>query len=368
MNNITSEELSYWLTLTQIPEIGVAYIKKLLAHFHSPKNICCAAKSELQKWRLNDTQIDVIKNPNKTWIKIALQWREKENHYIIPLNDSRYPHLLSEISTPPIILYVEGEIDILSQPQIALVGSRNPSHTGLELSTEFAFMLSKAGLIITSGLALGVDAASHQGALNAGGKTIAVLGSGLQKIYPKRNCRLAEKIVENGCLVSEFPLDTEPAAQHFPRRNRIISGLSLGTLVIEAAVKSGSLITANFALEQGRDVFAIPGSIRNPMSTGCLALIQQGAKCVTRVEDILDEINYAGTTRSPNRTLLHQLALDCKDNPVLACIDDNVTTIDQICARSKLSAQEVTTMLLELELEGVVNRQFDGFITVKRNI
>lgn len=373
MNNKTINELIAWLALTQIPEIGIVHIKKLLAHFHSVENICEAKKSDLQKLKLHAAQIDVIKNPNKTWIEIALKWCEQKNHHIIPITDLRYPQLLSEISSAPILLYVQGNWENLSQPQIAIVGSRNPSHTGLELSAEFAYLLSQAGFIVTSGLAIGVDGASHQGALNASGKTIAVLGSGLQKIYPKRNYRLAEKISENGCVISEFPLDAEPAADNFPRRNRIISGLSLGTLVIEAALRSGSLITANFALEQGRDVFAIPGSIRNPTSAGCLALIQNGAKCVTHVNDILEEMQtqpnlFSNKSASSNQSDRneYQSKLDCIEQQVLACIDDNMTTIDQICERSKLSAQLVTGTLLQLELKSIVNRQLGGFIKTQK--
>lgn len=358
------QELIYWLTLTQIPDVGFAHVKKLLAHFQTVENICKASARELQPFKLTDAQIEALQNPNQHWINAALKWQEQPNHHIILCTDSHYSPLLSEIASKPLILYVEGECDILSQPQVAMVGSRNPSHTGLELSGEFGYQLSKAGLIVTSGLALGVDAASHQGALNAGGKTIAVLGSGLQKIYPKRNALLAEKIIENGCLISEFPLSAEPAAHHFPRRNRIISGLSLGTLVIEAALKSGSLITTRFALEQGREVFAIPGSIRSATSQGCLSLIQQGAKCVTRVEDILEEIKWSFITKQTKCSSDSQLKLDCTDNPVLACIDNNVTTIDQICRRSKLSAQSVTAAILQLEIEGVVKRQFGGYIKV----
>jgi len=361
MNDKTTE-LRFWLTLTQVPEIGIAHLKKLLSHFQSPENLCRAKFSELQKLKLNDAQINAIKNPNQQWLETAIKWQENPQHHIIPFTDVRYPALLSQITLPPILLYVQGEYGTLMLPQIAIVGSRHPSYTGLELSTEFAYLLSQAGLIITSGLALGIDTASHQGALKASGKTIAVLGSGLQEIYPKRNLTLAEKIAENGCVISEFPLSIGPERENFPRRNRIISGLSLGTLVVEAAVKSGSLITAHFAAEQNREVFAIPGSIRNPTSSGCLSLIQNGAKCVTRVEDILEEINYEHALLCSKSTDYTQHKLDCAHNPVLACIDDNVTTIDQICVRSKLSAQEVTTILLQLELDGVVKRHLSGYV------
>jgi len=366
MNDQTSKLIA-WLTLTHAPSVAIKRIQKLLHYFHDIESICKASTKQLEMQQLTEIQIQHIKNPNQQWIQIALEWMQYPHHHIIPFDDVRYPALLTEIAQPPAILYVNGEWEILSHPQIALVGSRNPSHTGLELSAEFAHALTKAGLIVTSGLALGVDAASHQGALNAGGKTIAILGSGLQQIYPARNRPLAEKIIDHGCVVSEFPLTTTPVPENFPRRNRIISGLSLGTLVIEAAPKSGSLITAHFALEQGREVFAIPGSIRNPTAKGCLSLIQQGAKCVTCVEDILEELKLIApdvTTaqKSPSWSDPTQLSLDSSNNPVLACIDNEVTTIDQICIRSKLSPQFVTSALLQLELDGVVNRHHGGFI------
>lgn len=365
MNHITSDELSHWLTLTQAPLLGIRHIKKLLSHFDSVKNIGLATSAELKAAKLNDAQIHAIKHPNKIDIERTLQWCENKYHHLISFNHAHYPLQLAEITSPPVLLYIQGDFSVLSDPQIAMVGSRNPSHTGLELSAEFAGALSQSGLVITSGLALGIDTASHHGALNASGKTIAVLGSGLQCIYPKKNAALAEKIIAQGCLISEFPLHAPPSPQHFPQRNRIISGLSFGTLVVEAAIKSGSLITAHFALEQGRDVFAIPGSIRNPMATGCLALIQQGAKCVTCVEDILEEINYPRpffrSENSIHATPFCPSSLDCTDQQVLACIDD-VTTIDQICARSKLSAQLVMTTLLKLELNSVVKKQWCGYI------
>lgn len=366
MNDQTLELIA-WLTLTHAPDVGIKRIQKLLRYFSDIESISKASTKQLEMQQLTPAQIQHIKNPNQQWIATALEWMQHPHHHIIPFGDVRYPALLAEIAQPPAILYVNGEWEILSQPQIALVGSRNPSHTGLELSTEFAYALTKAGLIVTSGLALGVDAASHHGALNANGKTIAVLGSGLQQIYPARNKHLAEKIIDHGCLVSEFPLTATPIPENFPRRNRIISGLSLGTLVIEAAPKSGSLITAHFALEQGREVFAIPGSIRNPMAKGCLSLIQQGAKCVMGIEDILEELKLplpgvGLSQQSSSQTNSVQLSLDSSNNPVLACIDNEVTTIDQICIRSKLSPQFVTSALLQLELDGIVNRYLGGYV------
>ena len=374
MDNITEKKLRYWLTLFQAPEIGIARIKKLLTYFNEVEMIFKASAKELSTQKLHENQINIIKNPNQKWNDDTIQWLlSKKNNHIILFTDPRYPALLRDIVSAPPILYVQGDADLLTQPQIAMVGSRNPSRIGLEIAEEFSFLLSQAGLVVTSGLALGIDAASHQGALNAGKKTIAVLGNGLNTIYPKINTLLAEKIIDNGCLVSEFHLHETPTTKNFPRRNRIISGLSLGTLVIEAALKSGSLITARYAMEQNRDVFAIPGSIRNPTSQGCLSLIQNGAKCVTRIEDILEEIKlYShGVSTEKIDPILNtplknngasQNKLDRTEQQVLACIDDDVTTIDQICERSTLSAQQVSSALLELEVNDVVKRYQGGYM------
>ncbi|OGT44915.1 MAG: DNA protecting protein DprA [Gammaproteobacteria bacterium RIFCSPHIGHO2_12_FULL_38_11] len=312
-----------------------------------------------------------MKHPNQQWNDIALQWREEKNHHIILLSDPSYPELLKEIASAPPILYVNGELETLAQPQIALVGSRNPSHIGLELAAEFAYALSQAGFIVTSGLALGIDTACHQGALNACAKTIAVLGSGLLHVYPVRNKALAKNITANGCVISELALNATPAPENFPRRNRVISGLSLGTVVIEAALKSGSLITARFALEQNRDVFAVPGSLRNPQSQGCLSLIQQGAQCVTSVNDILNEINIFSTNKNLSAPLksihapIHKL--DKTEQLVLACIEYDEATIDQICNRSKLSAQLVSATLLQLELKDVIKNAFGKYFISAQN-
>ena len=369
MNHITEKELLLWLTLLQAPNVGMTRIQKLLAHFGSIENICKASSNELLAQKLNPAQIHAIKFPNQSWNETAIRWeQEKSNHHIILFTDSRYPQLLLEIASPPPIIYVRGELNILTQPQIAIVGSRNPSHTGLELAEEFAYALAQAGFIITSGLALGIDTKSHQGALDARGKTIAVLGNGLLQIYPPRNSLLAKNITEQGCLVSELPLSATPIPENFPRRNRIISGLSLGTLVIEAALKSGSLITARYALEQNRDVFAIPGSIRNPSSQGCLSLIQQGAKCVTCINDILDEISIfpsdkkIHTPLKMNSSPTHRL--DKAEQLVLACIQHDTATIDQICERSKLSAPQVMATLLQLELKDVIKSEFGKYVTL----
>ena len=219
-----------------------------------------------------------------------LRWAEDESHHILTLHDLAYPRLLREIADPPPLLFVHGNPALLSRPQIAIVGSRNPSAGGRSLAEDFARSLCRSGLIVTSGMALGIDAASHQGALRAKGGTIAVAGTGPDRIYPARHRSLAQAIVEQGAIISEFSLGTPALPGNFPRRNRIISGLSLGVLVVEAACKSGSLITARLAAEQGREVFALPGSIHNPLARGCHRLIRQGAKLVEDIGDILEEL------------------------------------------------------------------------------
>ncbi|MCI0655067.1 MAG: DNA-processing protein DprA, partial [Methylococcaceae bacterium] len=245
---------------------------------------------------LKQSTIDYLKSPDWAAIDNDFEWLNQPGHQAITLHDSRYPARLKEIAVPPPLLFVSGDPALLSTPQLSIVGSRNPSPSGVGTARNFAAALSGAGLCITSGLALGIDASAHEGSLNAGGKTVAVLGTGPDRVYPARHKQLAWKIAEKGCLVSEFPPGTRPKACNFPRRNRIISGLSLGVLVVEAAIQSGSLITARLALEQGREVFAIPGSIHNPLARGCNALIKSGAKLVETAQDILEELhNFQAT-------------------------------------------------------------------------
>lgn len=370
--NTYPNELSAWLKLSQAQALSNNLLLACLQQLGSPTEICNATKTTLKNIGLSEIQIERLKNPHLAIIRSTEQWlNESNNHHIIHFTDPRYPPLLKEISRPPVILYVHGSPKILSQPQIAIIGSRKPSFNGLEHAKMFAFSLAKMGLCITSGMALGIDGAAHQGALDASKATIAVLGTGLEHLYPKRHAQLAGRIADTGCVVSEFPLNTPPIPMNFPQRNRIISGLSLGTLVVEATPKSGSLITAKCALEQDREVFAIPGSPRNPAALGCLKLIQQGAKCVVTTEDILNEINHLYLTpdlKNPSKptTKTHVTtnpSIDFLAKQVLACIDfDNATSIDQICERSKLRAQKVMESLLTLELADLIIPSNNGYI------
>ncbi len=356
----------YWLALSRLPGIGSVTVRRWLEHFDSVAQLFAASLTELNSAGLSNKQIYLLKNSNWLLIETDLLWIEKNQGKIISLDDPLYPSQLKEIHDPPLVLYLQGNAELLSQTQLAIVGSRHPTATGKDLAYQFAKELALAGLVITSGLALGIDAASHYGALNAKGKTIAVLGTGLKSIYPRTHQSLAKEIVEsNGCVISEFAPDTPPKAMHFPMRNRIISGLSVGVLVVEAAVRSGSLITARTALEQNRDVFAIPGSIHNPMVRGCHQLIRQGAKLVETSYDILEEINLQKTP-VPDRTQTMPKKEPVDLNPllkrVLAEIGYEVTALDVIILRSGLTAAEVSSMLLPLELEGYVHGVPGGYV------
>lgn len=367
---LPEQTLSYWLTLSFVQNLGVQTVRYLLKRFRSLEGIFSASHRALSASGLQEIQINAIKNPDHTHVDRALSWKNASaTHHIIDFTSPNYPDQLREIAQPPLLLYVAGDIALLKQPQLAIVGTRNPTHQGQELATRFALAVSQAGLKVTSGLAIGIDGICHQTAIAAGYDTIAVLGSGLCSIYPKRHEQLAKRIIKKGALVSEHPLDTPPKKQNFPRRNRIINGLSLGVLVIEAARKSGSLITAKMAVDEGREVFALPGSLQNPLSTGCHWLIQQGAKLVTHIDDILMEISEIANTKSQNHSSekssimvkKQQFSLDYHEKQVLACIDQEVTTIDQICERSKLSAQIVLSALIALELSGHIKPTAGGY-------
>jgi DNA processing protein len=313
------------------------------------------------------------------------RWLDHPAHHFIPRGSPRYPALLAQLTDAPAALLVRGNPDALSLPQLAIVGSRNPTRAGQEDARHFATHLSRSGLAITSGLAVGVDAAAHRGALDAGGRTIAVCGTGLDIDYPRANAGLSAEIASSGALVSEFPLGTQATRSNFPRRNRIISGLSLGTLVVEAAVRSGSLITARLAAEQGREVFALPGSIHNPLARGCHRLIRDGAKLVETADDIFVELGpLAGALLDaapgrrrpvPGRTVneaaetaaLFTPALDKGYEILLDALGFEPASVDVLIARTGLKADEVASMLLILELEARIDA-CPGGLYVRRHI
>lgn len=287
-----------------------------------------------------------------------LYWEsQSDKRRIITIIDDSYPELLKQISSPPLVLYTVGNFSCISAQSIALVGSRKPSVIGLQNAYNFAFELAKTPVTIVSGLALGIDTRAHEGAIAAGGRTIAVMGTGIDKIYPHRNLALAEIICENGLLISEFPLQMPPKAGHFPRRNRIISGLTLATLVVEAAVKSGSLITAKFALEQNRDVLAIPGSIQNQQARGCHQLLQQGAKLITSSADVLEELNL-----DFKRLDISEPSVNNIDKGMLKYIGYEITSVDQLMNRSGWPINDIMCELAKLELKGIVSSVPGGYM------
>jgi DNA processing protein len=292
-------------------------------------------------------------------IEPDLRWLQHEHHHAITFHDARYPDCLKSIPSAPPLLFVRGDPDYLQLPQLAMVGSRTPTASGRKTALEFARHLSASGITITSGLARGIDAACHQGALQGIAGTVALVAHGLDIIYPAANRKLADEITRNGAIVSEHPIGTKPLKAYFPRRNRIISGLSLGTLVVEAALKSGSLITAKHALEQGREVFAIPGSIHNPLARGCHQLLRQGAKLVETADDILEELSALLPATLPAATgnkaeKQSSQALDPDHQKLLKCLAYEPMPIDELVNRSGFAASEVASMLLILELEGCV--------------
>ena len=304
-----------------------------------------------------------------TYIDQALAWSKADNHHLITMDDERYPLLLKEIVNPPPRLFVIGDPLLLSYPQLAIVGSRKATPYGLHHAYQFAYQLSKAGLTITSGLAVGIDGKAHRGALSADGKTIAVAGCGLHHVYPETHRTLMHQLLDQGgAMVSEFPLDTPPIAKNFPIRNRIISGLSLGVLVVEAALKSGSLITARYAIEQNREVFAVPGSINHVFTQGCHHLIQKGAKLVEKVDDILEELGgFQKSEKVKASGQQSNKALPDEYRVIFDQIGDVATAVETVMMQSGLTSREVSYMLLRMELDGYIQSVPGGYIKNIKN-
>lgn len=361
------DELRYWLALLRAPSIGpVTFFELLEVHpepsqlFHSP-----IPHSLSQPLR------DYLGKPDWGGVESDLNWASAAGCHIISCRDPRYPPLLQQLADRPPLLFVQGDLGLLASPQLAIVGSRSPTTVGHDTARDFAHHLAGVGLTITSGLALGIDAASHRGAIESGGATLAVTATGPDRIYPARNRDLAHAIIDSGgTLVTEFPTATPPLPGHFPRRNRLISGLSLGTLVVEAALRSGSLITARLASEQGREVFAIPGSIHNPLARGCHALIRQGAKLVERADDILEELSpqlqailAGGNAGEPAAAT--PPTLDNEYRHLISMLGDEPTAVDTLVVRSGLTAAEVSSMLLQLELQGLVGSVPGGYMRTR---
>lgn len=364
-----SNEILPWLILHLAPQFGPQSLKKCLQHFASPQEICTLSFAQLQPLNLHPRTIEAITHPDWRKIDNIIAWAQAPHHTLLTLGDPRYPKLLTEIADPPFLLYIDGALQHLQQPQIAIIGTRKPTQLGLAITRHFTQGLGQAGLTITSGMALGIDGTSHQAAIDAGLPTIAVVGTGIDVTYPRQHEKLAAKIRGNGAIVSEFPLTSSPSAKNFPRRNRIISGLSLGTLVVEATPKSGSLITARLAIEQDREVFAIPGSMINPMAIGCHHLIQRGAKLVTSVADIVTELRFSPQINAlPSHAYALKPAntakLDNDHQKLIECIGFDVMNFEQLVDRTGYTTQKVSAMLCNLMISGYIQEELSGYSRV----
>ena len=351
---VDSVEVADWLRLAHTRGVGLALVRKLLARFGLPAEVFAADHAALRALA-PASKIDALLAPvDAALLARTLDWLAQPGNHVVTLADAHYPPMLLEIPDPPLLLYVKGRCDLLARTAIAIVGSRNASAQGMANAEKFSAVFSDAGLCIVSGMALGIDTAAHQGCLRAGGATIAVIGTGADLVYPARNRALAHAIAANGAIISEYPLGTPAINTNFPRRNRIISGLSRGVLVIEAAARSGSLITARMAGEQGRDVFAIPGSIHSPLAKGCHQLIRQGALLVESPHEVLETLtgNQNDNKRQKSNTGNDTLAIVQDD--VLEQIGHDPVDPDTLAARCSLSPAELGARLLMLEMDGVI--------------
>ena len=383
------KNLAAWLTLWRVRGVGPVLFRDLCHYFESPEQALKASHAQLIEARVQHKVAAAISSASLDDATPDLKWLEQDQQTLLTWGQAEYPRLLTELGkTAPPLLFVKGDVKALSIPQLAMVGSRNPTASGKNIAKAFAQHLSANGLAITSGLAYGIDAASHEGALKEGGCSIAVMATGADRVYPARHRNLAHQIAEQGALVTEFPIGVQPRAQNFPRRNRLISGLSLGTLVVEAAMRSGSLITARFANEQGREVFAIPGSIHNPMVKGCHRLIRQGAKLVETADDVFEELTAllsyqlmspvkqsnhdvwsSSSSDQDESDKIQQLPLsdvfsdknsatiqgdDPNQKIVLEAMEYELISIEKLIAKTQLSPEIVASVVLILELQGLI--------------
>lgn len=379
---MSQDDLAAWLRLTLIPGIGAERQRRLLAAFGLPERIFAAGRSALAAVVGARPADLLLAPPDEGRIDAALAWAAEPGNRLLTLADADYPPALLEIADPPVLLYVKGDPARLStHPSLAMVGARSATPAGIANAEAFAHSLASTGLTITSGLALGIDAAAHRGALSApAGVTIAVIGTGADRVYPARNRPLAREIAERGVIVSEYPLGTPPLPANFPRRNRLIAGLARGVLVVEAAVESGSLITARLAGECGREVFAIPGSIHSPLARGCHRLIRDGAKLVETAADVLDELNWGATRptrpkpeharrgpkspvesnqndhRPPAEAAQRLESASPDEKRVLEALGHDPIDVDTLAARAGLTVDALYAILLALELDGHLTR------------
>ncbi len=349
-----AHSLIAWIRLEQTPGVGRLTVRRLLDRFGDPSAVFAAGYDALVEL-VSPAKARALADPpcaqTTRRIEAALAWLENPTNHLITPDHPAYPAQLREIDDPPFLLYAVGRIELLAGPAVAIVGSRNASAQGVANAGNFGHALSEAGLTIVSGLALGIDAAAHEGGLRGASSTVAVIGTGADRIYPRRNEALARRIAERGCIVSEYSLGTPPLSANFPRRNRIISGLAKAVLVVEAAAASGSLITAHVAADQGRDVFAIPGSIHSPLAKGCHKLIKEGAKLVESVADLLTELKL-----SPLAAMSGAGAFDAAEQPLLRAMGHGPVGTDALAAMTELAPAFLAVQLLALELAGHIER------------
>jgi DNA processing protein len=370
------DKLLPWFCLKSVPGIGNHLFKRLIDRFHLPEAVFQASRHELLEIEgISQRQADAILNYEAPGsIKTELEQTDQKGFEIITQADSAYPPLLKEIPDPPPFLYVSGSLDGSSK-NIAVVGSRNPTAYGISATQNLCADLTAHGITIVSGMAVGIDTAAHRGALAGRGNTIAVLGSGFNKIYPSQNRSLFKRISEEGAVISEFALNTEPEAHHFPIRNRIISGMSMGTIVVEATRRSGSLITARLAADQNREVFAVPGSIQSFKSTGTHALIKQGAKLVENAQDVIEELGAYMDMETPvlrqdglpSHTERKPPSLSPEEQPVYDSLSPYPEHIDTLIRRTHIESGKLLSLLLQLELKGIVQQLPGKYFAISEN-
>ena len=361
-----SEGLSDWLRLSLTDGVGTQTARDLLSRFGLPEQVFGAGFAALHKCVSEKLALALSAPPSESiaaQIDLTLAWARQPGNRVLTLADQDYPQSLLSISDPPALLYVKGRADLLLRPSVAIVGSRSATQQGLQNAARFAQSLSHAGLTVVSGLALGIDGSAHEGALSADpaqGSTVAITGTGLDLVYPAKHRELAHRIAADGCLVSEYPLGTPAIAANFPRRNRLISGLSQGVLVVEAALQSGSLITARSALEQGREVFAIPGSIHSPLAKGCHQLIRQGAKLVESAQDILEELRWQLPAASDRRVNSPATATLAETDALLEAAGYDPVSVDELAERTHMPLMTIHAGLLALEMQGRIEMLAGG--------
>lgn len=350
----TSHPLAAWLRLTLTQGVGPASQRQLLSAFGLPENIFAATHQAVAEVVGASIAQTVLEQNAIAAVEHALAWSDEPGNSIVTLGDPAYPPSLLEIPDPPVLLYAKGDASLLARPSIAVVGARSATAQGEANAEAFSTTLSEGGLTIVSGLALGIDAAAHRGGLAGSGRTVAVIGTGADRIYPARNATLARQIAAEGVIVSELPLGAGPLAHHFPRRNRLIAGLARGVLVVEAALKSGSLITARLAADCGREVFAIPGSIHSPVAKGCHRLIRDGAKLVESAEDILEELHLEGYRPKPEAER-HSPASPQENDSIMGALGYDPVDMDTLVQRTGLTTDALYAILLTMELDGRVS-------------